>query len=212
MSNGSYERFGKLQAALGKIVFDDRRHLESVCAVLQGLVFDKFEWPKSKDWNQIRFVAKKNPAMAAILANLDLNDTDVSTRQIIAAFPQCFREEAAPGPIPLSCIRAMAVEKGREVFKHSRDRGETFDAERYAQFPHSYGVLDDLNLQYALFVTSAAADQWDELEQRPQFAELKQGDLVVLDYLGLSVVVENNQNSGVHEIAFVSAASVDHTC
>jgi hypothetical protein len=214
MSSDSFERFGKLMAGLGKLFLDDRRHRESVNAVLQKLVWEKYEWPKSKDWNAIRYVAQINPAMAGVLANLDIDNQSPITQQIIAAFPDCFREEPVTGPVPLSCIRAMAIKACKEQARTWELKDQ--DDDYWASLPQSFGVLNELNLPYVTYVTSSNADRYRELPMLPEpYREFgptaEQWCCWTIDgqtYL----VAENNQNSGVEEIVLVPVEYLDPTC
>jgi hypothetical protein len=210
MSNGSYERFGKLLATLGKLVLDDRRHLESVCAKLQSLVFDKYERPRSINWNAVRIVVGNRPEMAAIFANLDLNDSSEQTQRIVAAFADCFSEEEIKGPVPLSVIRARSLEKGRE----QSDGLGGHDDEYFSSYPESYNVLQELNLPFTVYATDARAEsRFNEgVRMLPKGIDPKaqQGETVQLRGRNY-VVMENNQN-GVYHLVLTPAEFVDVTC
>ncbi|MEO6536279.1 MAG: hypothetical protein ABIT47_01170 [Candidatus Paceibacterota bacterium] len=206
MGNDNYEMYGKLSAQLGKLVIDGKRHLPTVNARLRTLVFDAHHWPKAKNWSAVHELAKSDQLMASVIATLDMYRTDNRAKQIIAAFPDCFLDAEKRDIIPLSCIRAMAI-----VAAHECD--DQRDTEIIAAIPASYCVHEELKIPFSRFYTSVDSD-WNEEEPMLPAAInplAKQGEVVLLEGIE-HVVLENNQNTGVHLMTLVLREHVDPTC
>lgn len=109
MSSGSnnissgLDRILKLWISLWNLVLENKRHCESVCAVLQRLVFEKTAWPQFKNWPAICQLGKTEPLMQRIIQDLDLSQVTERSARIIAAFSDCFSCSKVSG-IPLSVI------------------------------------------------------------------------------------------------------------
>jgi hypothetical protein len=109
MSSDQYERVVKLWISLWNLVLEEKRHIESVCTVLQKLVFEKTSWPKFKNWLAICELGKKDHLMMLAIATLELSKDDESTQRVIAAFPECFSEVETRGPVPWSVLQQTSI-------------------------------------------------------------------------------------------------------
>src|ERR1700722_11798266 len=138
MSSDNYERVVKLWISLWNLILEDNRHLASVAATLQKLVFEKQGWPGYKNWPAICKLGKRDRLMMLAVATLNMHRTDEQVHNIIAAFPECFSDIETQGPIPLSVIRAKAVEIKTAS---GEDRVESA-----ADFPESWGVIKHFHL------------------------------------------------------------------
>ncbi len=106
------DRIVKLWISLWNLVLENKRHYESVCTVLQRLVFESSGWPKYKNWRVICDIGQSNRLMMAVLATLDLSKEDDPVAQnIIAAFPGCFSTTEVQGPVPWSAMIAYTIDK-----------------------------------------------------------------------------------------------------
>lgn len=117
-SDKPYERLTKLWASVCELVLKGNRHLESVTAALQRIVFEEHGYPRFKVWKEICEVGKTNHWMMWALVMLEIpeemDQMDDASRQIIAAFPQCFGpKEVTGGPYPLSALRMWAEEASK---------------------------------------------------------------------------------------------------
>jgi hypothetical protein len=108
-SASGLDRILKLWISLWNLVLGNKRHYETVCAVLQRLVFEKTSWPKFKNWPVICELGKSEPLMRQILLELDLSVVNERNARIIAAFGDCFSQTKVSG-IPLSVIQNRIVE------------------------------------------------------------------------------------------------------
>ena len=115
----TYERAFKLWISLWNLVLEDKRHLETVTALLQKLVFNTSNYPRCKNWPAICNI--ENPLMRMTLATLDMKIDDEQRHRIVAAFPECFGYEETHGPYPLSMIRADAERNARTIFDSEND-------------------------------------------------------------------------------------------
>ena len=109
-SDTDYGRLMKLWISLWTMVMEEKRHLETVVATLQRLVFEKQGYPQYKNWAEICKLGEIDHLMMMAVATLDLNTRTTAIEQIIAALPQCFSETEINGPYPLSLIRQRALE------------------------------------------------------------------------------------------------------
>lgn len=104
------DRILKLWISVWKLVLEDKRHYESVCALLQRLVSEKTAWPKHKNWPVICQLGKTEPLMQRIIQDLDISQITERNARIIAAFADCFSQAPVSG-IPLSVIIDHIVEE-----------------------------------------------------------------------------------------------------
>jgi hypothetical protein len=171
MSNDNYERAVKLWISLWKLVLDQKRHLESVCATLQQLVFDKTGYPRHKNWPAICELGRKDHLLMMALATLDSHRTDEQAQRIIAAFPDCFSDKETHEPIPWSLIRKNASDWARR-------KGMSADVARAK--PVSCEGFSGFDIPLLGFGTDdEALKQYDQLVPLPpSFADAKQGDIV----------------------------------
>lgn len=102
-ASSSLDRILKLWISLWNLVLENKRHYQSVCAVLQRLVFEKTEWPKHKNWPVICQLGKTEPLMQRIIQDLDITQINERNARIIAAFGDCFSHTKVSG-IPLSVV------------------------------------------------------------------------------------------------------------
>lgn len=120
--NGMYERVVKLWISLWNLVLEERRHLETVTALLQRIVFEERGYPRFRNWPEICKLGETHHLMMMAVATVDLSQGDERVQQLIAAFPQCFSDEEVKEPYPLSLIRAKAQENGTgEGSTHGED-------------------------------------------------------------------------------------------
>jgi hypothetical protein len=117
-NNITFERLFKLWTSVWGLVLEEKRHLETVTALLQRIVFEERGYPHFKNWPEICKLGETQRFMMLAVATVDLSILDEKTHQLIAAFPQCFGPEEIAGPYPLSLIRADAEKAGlREKYK-----------------------------------------------------------------------------------------------
>ncbi len=102
-SSTSLDRILKLWISLWNLILENKRNYESVCAILQRLVFEKTEWPKFKNWPAICELGRTEPLMRNIIQKLDLSVISERNARVIAAFADCFSLIKVSG-IPLSLI------------------------------------------------------------------------------------------------------------
>lgn len=142
------------------------------------------------------------------LAALDLNTP--FGQHIAQHFPEYFSTEDEGGAIPLSVVRRVAEQKGREA-------GAKGDP---ADFPESYGATDELHIPLVEYAIEGCDDGsgWSIAKDEnvaPMPDELrsatKQGDKASIGGREL-VLVEYNNNSGVGIAYFAPAERVDPTC
>ena len=88
-SDATYARLVRLWVSLWAMVFDNKRHLETVTALLQKLVWELTgKRPTHHNWPEICRVGMHNHLMMMTVATLNLGAYDSTTEQIIAAFPE----------------------------------------------------------------------------------------------------------------------------
>ena len=127
-SDTTFERLIKLWISVWNLVLEEKRHLETVTALLQKIVFEERGYPRFKNWPEICRLGETQHLLMMAVATIDLSKDDQSLQQIIAAFPQCFSHEEIMGPIPLSVIRAKAEENGPHEGPNEADYPEAYDA------------------------------------------------------------------------------------
>lgn len=130
-SDVTYERLTKLWISLWSLVLEEKRHLETVIALLQRIVFENRGYPNFKNWPEICKLGETQHLMMMAVATVDLSKRDERIEQLIAAFPQCFSHEEVVGPCPLSVIRAIAQENGRREGNN----------DKAGDFPQSYNAI-----------------------------------------------------------------------
>ena len=136
------DRILKLWISLWTLVLEEKRHLETVCAVLQRAVFNMKGVPRYKNWAVICELGRSDPLMMMVLSTLDMSKAeDPLVTDIIAAFPLCFATvKCGNGPYPLSVIRAKAADVKRLQIDPTR-----YEAGYGADHPVSNkGVPDDV--------------------------------------------------------------------
>lgn len=127
-NNITFERLFKLWTSVWSLVLAEKRHLETVTALLQRIVFEERGYPHFKNWPEICELGKTQRFMMMAVATVDLSVLDDRTHQLIAAFPQCFGSEEVAGPYPLSVIRADAEKAGlRERYKGGANSPISYD-------------------------------------------------------------------------------------
>lgn len=157
MSSDSYERVVKLWVSLWNLVLEDKRHLETVCATLQKLVFEKQGWPRYKNWPAICELGQEDRMLMLAAATLDMSRTDFLARNIMAAFPECFSEKETRGPVPWSVMRETAMKNA------SKDGGSPSAGIEYME---SFHVHRDLGLPaFGFGTTDQALQAYPELLQ-----------------------------------------------
>lgn len=125
----TFERLIKLWASLWNLILEDKRHMETVIATLQRIVFEERGFPRFKNWSEICKLGETHHLMMLAVATIDLSKRDERIEQLIAAFPQCFSYEEVAGPYPLSLIRVDAEKKGRrEGNPHGGNFPKSYDA------------------------------------------------------------------------------------
>jgi hypothetical protein len=99
---------------------ENKRHLETVTALLQRLVYEKQGYPRFKNWAEICKLGEVDRMLMMAIATIDLDANGIHVHQLISAFPQCFSDEKVSGPIPLSVIRRTAQMNysGDPAFQH----------------------------------------------------------------------------------------------
>lgn len=128
-SDTTFERLTKLWISLWNLVLEEKRHLETVAATLQRIVFEERGFPRFKNWPEICKLGETHHLMMLAVATADLSQFDERVEQLIAAFPQCFSNEEVAGPYPLSLIRAKAEKEGRrQGSTHGWDFPQSYDA------------------------------------------------------------------------------------
>ena len=128
-SDATFERLVKLWISLWNLVLEEKRHLETVTASLQRIVFEEQGYPHFKNWPEICKLGETHHLMMMAVATADLTQRDERIEQLIAAFPQCFNYEEVVGPYPLSLIRAEAEKEGnRQGSTHGGDFPQSYDA------------------------------------------------------------------------------------
>lgn len=134
-SDEKFERILKLWVSLWKLVLDEKRNLEAVCATLQNLVFESEGYPQFKNWEEICKLPDWCQRMA--LARVDPNSDEGHRFQI--AFPECFMwEDEDQGPIPVSILMEYSRKKGT---------GDGADGAKLLAFS---GTLEDFKIPYIL--------------------------------------------------------------
>lgn len=150
-----------------------------------------------KNWPAICKLEEEDHLMMLVLARLDLDNPTARTRQIIAAFPECFCEQPQQGPYPLSYIRRL----GREM----QDPGGNG-----ADHPYSYKVHRKLEIPCIVLAydEKQLAEYPDLLELRPSNIRtaVVQGEIV--DYEESRMVVLEN-NDACREITLTPAELID---
>ena len=110
-SDNGFERLVKLWISIWSLVLERKRHLETVTALLQRIVFEERGYPRFKNWGAICKLGKTDHLMMMAVATIDLSCKDARIQQFIAAFPECFSYEETHGPYPLSLILTEAKER-----------------------------------------------------------------------------------------------------
>lgn len=205
-SDATYERLVKLWISLWNLVLENKRHLQTVCAALQKLVFEKQSWPRYKNWSEICKLGHfpepgQHPLMMAVLATLDLENRNEVTEQIVAAFPQYFSDKPTKGPFPLSYIRRLGGELA------TRKQVSYLSG---ANLPVSHGVPEVLGIPEWWFGITPEATANYRIPPLPESipADSKQGDIV--EWEGKRVVVlEVNRNEDVDIMHIVPAELID---
>ena len=217
MSSGnSLDRVLKLWISLWHLVLENKRHLETVCAVLQKLVFDQTDYPKYKNWKAICEVGKSDHLMMMVLATLDLDSDDDVVLNIIAAFPDCFCKEQQQGPIPWSTLKQDCVQRAINDNGPGWDPPEENDPNwRYMMECH--GTLVAFGLPYQeFFLFEEGIDQGCAERGVLLLPEEIPADVTVgttLEWQGRKwIVVENRQAGGDNDdICVVPAECIDLT-
>ena len=128
-SDTTFERLIKLWISLWNLVLEEKRHLETVAATLQRIVFEERGFPRFKNWSEICKLGETHHLMMLAVATANLSKRDERVEQLIAAFPQCFSHEEITGPYPLSLIRADAEKEGRrQGSTHGGDSPQSYNA------------------------------------------------------------------------------------
>ncbi len=140
--SSDYERIVKLWISLWTLVLEEKRHLESVCANLQKLVFEKKGWPKFKNWPAICELGKKDRLMMMVVATLDLANKNESTQRIIAAFSECFSETEVRGPIPWSILQHTGSQSAGEYGARESSGKDLLI---------TFGALEKFDIPYQIF-------------------------------------------------------------
>ena len=205
--SGLERRILKLWISLWELVLGNKRHLETVCSVLQQLVFDLTEWPRFKNWRAIAEIGKTDNLMMLALATLNMSRMDERLQQIMVAFPDCFTSQEIEilKPVPLSVIRTMAIAaKNREMAFHDTP------AEKGANFPVSFGVLQELGFPILEFKTHVRDTVDRSLPLVPTHirVDFPQGTIVNWEKRQF-VVVENNRKPGVNLMYLVPLECID---
>jgi hypothetical protein len=126
-------RLIKLWISVWNLVLEEKRHAETVTAVLQKIIFEERGYPLCKNWPEICKLGEEDSfhLIMIAVATVDLYQRDERVEQLVAAFPQCFCSTQTYGPYPLSVIRANAE-------RMKRQRGEGSGG---GDHPISYGAF-----------------------------------------------------------------------
>jgi hypothetical protein len=89
-SDTGFERLFKLWISVWSLVLEEKRHLETVTAFLQKIVFEKQGYPRFKNWTEICKLGQTNHMLMMAVASIDLTVNNNRVHQLISAFPQCF--------------------------------------------------------------------------------------------------------------------------
>src|SRR3989344_9688189 len=206
MSSGAtYERVVRLWISLWHLVLEDKRHLETVCAVLQRLVFEKQGWPRHKNWYEIcklgQFPETGHPFLMAAIATLDLEQRNEVVERLIAAFPHCFSDVSTKAMYPLSYIRqlggGLATRKG-EAYQMGMELPASYGVTRHLQFPDWwFGITPRATAEYRIPPLPATVP-----------VDSKQGDIVGWEGKRM-VVLEVNRRPGVDVMHLVPPEVID---
>jgi len=199
------DRIIKLWISLWSLVLENKRHYESICAVLQRLVFEKTGWPKFKNWPVICELGKTEPLMQRIIQDLDLSVVGERNARIIAAFGDCFSTIEVSG-IPLSVIREWLIQErivsDGDCTKEAAEESRTFINNNNC-FTVFYGMPSHFGFP-VVFIFDRDVDmndcEVDEFGDAPRYhrpesisQDVKQWSTVVFDNR-LYVVIENSSN------------------
>ncbi len=201
-SDKGFERFCKLLSSLFTLVVGEKRHLETVTALLQRLVFEKTAWPKYKNWPEISKLGRT--MVMATIATLDL-EKDAHAQSVIAAFPQCFSDTEVMKSVPKSEIIRVARENAARS-ANSLSVGE--------EKPVSVDALFALGIPYLTF-NSGPAEKFDPaypiLPNEVLWGAGLDAQWNTLSFNGKSfIVAEDNSDDGL--IHLVPAECIDVTC
>ncbi len=205
MSSGNLDRVLKLWISLWNLVLEDNRHYESVCALLQRLIFEKMAWPSFKNWPAICELGKTNRLAMFVVATVDLSKIkeSPSVQRIIAAFPECFSDVEVRGPVPWSLIlandHAYVTREGQGKVGRYLQSHDAYSEFRIPDITYRLDTwCEDSYADEPIFPVSAEADKFPEV-----------GEIVVVN--GVSVImVENNDTNGF--VVVVPAECIDLTC
>lgn len=157
-----------------------------------------------KNWSEICKIGYKNRLLMLVLASVRIEEDDPVFQGLYVGFPQCFSEAKTDGLFPLSIIRELSQDvAARKGYSGSDDA---------ADFPDSFGVLDDLGVPYILFEVCEPCDQqagWPLFSPTAVEKTTKQG--TVLMWKGQQMVLlENNYNERADEwrLAMAPAACI----
>lgn len=197
----------KLWIRLWTLILNERRHYESVRAILQRLVYEADGWPTFKNWPEICNLSKSNPYAMMAIATMRMDIGDPIDTGLIAAFPQCFSEKKVQGPIPRSILHKEAIEEG------ARDDRETPHYDK-PSCPDCYKVLEKYHIPCQAFrLRGVKAPDSEHLPILPDEVpdDAKQWDTVTLGDRKLVVVeIFPSQYKSV-EIRLAPAECIDLT-
>lgn len=152
-----------------------------------------------KNWSEINKLVGASPFMAMAFATLSSDTSHPAVQAIVAAFPQCFDPEKELGPVPLSVI----LEETRiEMIKIDM----TFEG----HLPVSSGITRRHSIPCQEFwYEGSDFDQEEDILPLPKHIPVTAKIGEVYEWNGAQfVVVENNNNYGVHTFWLVPAECI----
>lgn len=151
-----------------------------------------------KNWPEICKVGRKNQLLMLILASVEIDESDSIFQGLYVGFSSCFSEGKTDGPFPLSIIRELARDSAASKGYSGKDA---------ADYPDTWGVLDDLDVPYIIFEVCEPGDgqtSWSAFPPSDIEKTAKQGQ--VIEYKGQSMILlENNYNDRTNDWRIVLA-------